>query len=500
MAERILIVGAGIAGLGSAMALAHPDRTITILDRDPPPSADVEHAFEAWERKGVTQLRHSHVFLGCLVTLIRQKHPRLHEMLLRAGAREIGFEDALPPQLRNDFRPEAGDARMAFLFSRRTTLEHVMRDYVEKLPNVTFETDVRVRSLVTGKRDNALAILGAIIERENRAPEERRADIVIDACGRNTLLTEFLRENGATIHEEKSPAGILYFTRHYKLKPGQEEPPRDSIPGAGDLGYIKFGVFAADNRHFSITLAVPEIETQLRTATFDPAIFDRICAQIPGAGRWIAAERAEPVTKVFGMGNLHNVWKHFVKNGRPEVLNFFAVGDASIRTNPLYGRGCSIAVMHAHALADVFSETADPVQRAVEFDKRTHREIRPFWDALVKQDLGAIRRARNEQKPNYKPRFKARLIKSFAEDAIGPATRSNIDVYRAIMKTFHMLDAPTVWLRQPVIVGKVLWTWLKPRSSKATLYPPKLGPDRAEMLSILHLPRQASPQLETSIP
>ena len=41
----------------------------------------------------------------------------------------------------------------------------------------------------------------------------------------------------------------------------------------------------------------------------------------------------------------------------------------------------------------------------------------------MKQDLGAIRRAKNEQNPNYKPRWKARLIKSFAEDAIGPATR-----------------------------------------------------------------------------
>ena len=487
MAERILIIGAGIAGLGSAMALARSDRTITILDRDPPPSADVEHAFEAWERKGVTQLRHSHVFLGCLVTLIRQKHPKLHEMLLNAGAREIGFQESLPPRLRDNVHPEADDEKMAFLFSRRTTLEHVMRGYVETLPNVKFETEIRVKALLTEQGASTLEVRGAVIERDNAEPEQRLADIVIDACGRNTLLTDFLREQGADITEEKSPAGILYFTRHYKLKPEQVEPPRDAIPGAGDLGYIKFGVFAADNRHFSITLAVPEIESQLRTATFDPAIFDKICAQLPGAARWIATERAEPVTKVFGMGNLYSVWKHFVKNGSPVVHNFFAVGDASIRTNPLYGRGCSIAVIHAHILAEVFAKFPDATQRAIAFDKHSRREIRPFWDALVKQDLGAIRRALNEQQPNYKPRFKARLIKSFAEDAIGPATRTNIDVYRAIMKAFHMLDAPTLWLRQPMIIAKVLWTWATPKSFKASLYPPKIGPDRAEMLSILRL-------------
>jgi 2-polyprenyl-6-methoxyphenol hydroxylase-like FAD-dependent oxidoreductase len=313
------------------------------------------------------------------------------------------------------------------------------------------------------------------------------ADIVIDASGRNTILIDALRDHGVTIEEEKSPAGILYFTRHYRLREGQNEPPRDAQPGAGDLGYIKYGVFAADNRHFSITLAVPEIETQLRTATLDPRTFDAICMKIPGAARWMNTERAEPVTKVFGMGNLHNVWRHFVKAGEPSVLNFFAVGDAALRTNPLYGRGCSSSMMHAHLLADVMNETRDPKARAIAFEARTRKALRPFWDVIVKQDLGAIRRAKQEQNPAYKPRLKARLIKSFAEDAVGPATRGNLSVYRAIMKGFHMIDTPTAWLRQPLIVARVLAMWITPKRWKRALYQPKLGPERHEMLIQLGL-------------
>lgn len=488
MSERIIIVGAGIAGLGSAMALARPGREITVLDRDPPPSADLETAFESWERKGVTQLRHSHVFLGCLTSLIRKRHPKLHDMLLKAGAREMGFADTLPPQLKSLYTPAEGDDDMAFLFSRRTTLEHVMRGYVATLPGVSFETDVGVRTLVTAKENGRLVVKGVNAEREGKSPEPRTGDIIIDATGRNTLLTDDLRAAGANIPEDKSPAGILYFTRHYRLRPGQEEPPRDAVPGAGDLGYIKFGVFAADARHFSITLAVPEIETGLRTATFDPEVFDRICMQIPGAARWIDPSRAEPVTKVFGMGNLMNAWKYFAPNGNPAALNFFAVGDAAIRTNPLYGRGCSISVSHAHILADVLDQVKDPVARAVEFEKRSRAAIRPFWDSIMKQDLGAIRRAKNEQKPGYKPRWRARMIKSFAEDAIGPATRSNMKVYRTIMKTFHMLEVPTMFLRDPGVMTRILMTWLKPKSAKASLYPPKLGPDRTQMLTLLGLP------------
>lgn len=492
MSDNIVIVGAGIAGLGSAMALAREGRRITLLDRDPPPSTDAETAFEKWERKGVTQLRHSHVFLGCLVSLIRARHPRLHEMLLDAGAREVGFQESLPPQLRGAYAGQPGDEQLAFLFSRRTTLEYVMRAYVQTLPGVTFETGVRVRGLESEKVDGTLRVIGVNLETDTTPLHLRRADIVVDAGGRNSLLTDDLRSQGAEIDEDRNPAGILYFTRHYRLRDGQAEPPRDNIPGAGDLGYIKFGVFAADNRHFSITLAVPEIEQRLRLVTLDPKVFDAICNQIPGMARWIDPSRAEPVTKVFGMGNLFNVWRNYVKDGRPQALNVFAVGDAAIRTNPLYGRGCSLSVMHAHILADALERSADPSERAILFDRESRKQIRPYWESIVKQDNGAIRRAKNEQRPDYRPRWKARLIQSFAEDAVGPATRRHLDVYRAIMKTFHMLDHPTVWLKNPVVMAKVLWTWLMPRSAKTALYPPKPGPARGEMLEHLGIAERSA--------
>jgi len=487
MAERVAVVGAGIAGLGTAMALAREGREVIVIDRDPPAPESVEVAFDTWERKGVTQLRHSHVFLGKLVSLIRDRHPRLHQMLRDTGAREFDFEAGLPPALRAEYASDPADRDLSFLFSRRTTLEHTMRAYVLSLPGVRFITEAGVRALKIDRSGPTPKITGVTIERHDAPPEDLEADLVIDASGRTTVLVDWLREQGVTITEESKPAGILYFTRHYRLRPGQEEPPRDLIPGAGDLGYIKYGVFVGDNRHFSITICVPEIETKLRLAAIDPEVFDRICRQMPGAARWIEPTRAEGVTKVFGMGNLHNVWRHFVKDGAPVVLNYFAVGDATLRTNPLYGRGCSSAVIQAHLLADVLKETADPADRARAFAERTRTSLRPFWDVIVKQDLGAIRRAKNEQIPGYKPRFKARLIKSFAEDAVGPASRGSLAVHRAIMKGFHMFSTPAAWLRQPLIVLRVLVTWMTPKRYKRALYPPKLGPERSEMLAQLGL-------------
>ncbi|NJL29546.1 MAG: hypothetical protein HC897_17500 [Thermoanaerobaculia bacterium] len=131
-------------------------------------------------------------------------------------------------------------------------------------------TDAAVRAPILDGGGPVPAVTGVVVEREGKT-EELKADIVVDASGRNTVLVDWLREHGVAIEEEKSPAGILYFTRHYRLREGQEEPPRDATPGAGDLGYIKFGVFAADNRHFSITLAVPrESRTKLRVGRRQP--------------------------------------------------------------------------------------------------------------------------------------------------------------------------------------------------------------------------------------
>eukprot|EP01035_Chromulina_nebulosa_P000642 gene642-892_t len=53
MNERILVIGAGMAGLWTAMALARADRDITLLDRDPPPpEGGADAAFDDWQRRG----------------------------------------------------------------------------------------------------------------------------------------------------------------------------------------------------------------------------------------------------------------------------------------------------------------------------------------------------------------------------------------------------------------------------------------------------------------
>src|SRR5665213_1743070 len=487
--EKILVAGAGIAGLGAALALSDGTHEIVILDRDPsPPDSSPEEAFYKWERRGATQLRHSHAFLGRLTALIRDRYPDLMAELLAEGTRLFGFAEGLPPPLTDKYVAAEGDEDLKLLFSRRSTLELVMRRYAARLAGISFIANAGVRGILTSRENEKLIVEGLNIERDG-AVEEMRADVVVDASGRNTMFPEWLGQQGVDIREEANPCGILYFTRHYRLRDGQEEPPFDGTPGGGDLGYIKFGVFIADNRHFSVTLATPEIETEMRMAVMKPEIFDATCMALPGAARWMNPARAEPVSKVFAMGELYNVWRHYMKDGEPQVLNFFPLGDAAIRTNPLYGRGCSSGVVEAHILRAALDAGADPVERAKTYERELKTQIRPYYDSMVALDLNAIKRAEHERNPNYEPSLRARITKSFAEDGLMPAQRADVEVGRALSRVFHMLDEPTAFLKRPSIVARILKIWAMPKARKRALnyYPPSAGPERREMFARLGL-------------
>ena len=148
MSERVLVIGAGMAGLWTALALAPSGREVVVLERDPPPpEGGADAAFDNWARRGVGHLRHSHAFLARLRLLIRDQHPQLLEELLAAGCRDLGFEGGLTDIHKRSYTPEPVDRDLAVLTSRRTTLELIMRRYVARQPNVTIRSGAFVKAL-----------------------------------------------------------------------------------------------------------------------------------------------------------------------------------------------------------------------------------------------------------------------------------------------------------------------------------------------------------------
>jgi flavin-dependent dehydrogenase len=191
------------------------------------------------------------------------------------------------------------------------------------------------------------------------------------------------------------------------------------------------------------------------------------------------------------MGDLVSRWRDLVIGGKPLVHGYFALGDTLVRTNPLYGRGCSFAAVSAEALRQALDASSDPGARLLAYHERVHAELRPYYVNQRTQDRAAIKRARRALTPAYRRGFRAKVLEGFFEDGVRIALRSDIGLLRHAMRGFHMLEHPDKWLGKPKNFVKVLGYWMRGRKRNAAAYPPKAGPDRADMMQALALDSQA---------
>lgn len=489
-AQTVAVVGAGICGLFTSLALSRRGFDVTLFERDtPPPEGDADQAFFTWERRGAAQFRHPHAFLGLMCSVLEEHYPDLLEDFFAAGARKVAFADTIPDQLKDQYQPEPGDEKMWVLMCRRATMETVVRRYVERNSTVQIENSKYVTQVFTEacteNLQNRVATGIELTDRIHANQKSRHsADIIVDATGRASKFDRWLKAQGVQVTEQRDDAEIVYYTRHYQLLPGISEPKRDSRnPSAGDLGYMKYGVFPGDNGHFALIICLPNAEHELREAIKSGAHFDDICMTIPGLRPWISPAQAKPTTAPFGIGQIHAVWRDYVHDQGPRLLNFFAVGDSAIRTNPLYGRGCSTGTLHAHILADVLADTSDPWLRAQRFREQSNEHIRPIFNASLNEDKRGIKRA--EAVLNGVNLDRATSLKKWFGlafgDALTAAARDKLHIHRGIMRTVNLVEKPGDFLKDQ----RVRWTILgymlrgRKRNARARIQP---GPERLAML------------------
>lgn len=480
--QRVVIVGAGIGGLATALALKNSGFEVTILERDPaPPDIQPESAFDAWDRPGVPQFRHAHILLARLQTTLRDHHPELLDELLAAGLQLSTIEEVLPaaryPQERR-----ADDGDMLHLWGRRPTFEYVIRRHVGRLPNVRFIHSAKLVDVMTERTEDALYVRGVEFARDNRH-ERLLADLVIDGAGKRSPLPELLRSRGARIQETTKPSGFVYSCRHYKLENPTAAPPRED--GGGNLDYLGYATFYAEHGHYSLTFGCPVDETELAHAIARPDGFEALCEKLPVLKHWTKRSRA--TTKVLGAGRFANRWVDYRTRRGPELRNYFAVGDSHIETNPMYGRGCASAFVQAHVLGAVLAETPDPSRRSHMYYTRVRHLLWPYFQLAVATD--SMYRARARLARGQSVSFAERLLNYVYETAWLPATYSSALMAREFLKSVQMREGSGVGTRL-LVVYHLARAWLATLLGKKTQR--LLVPPRAEFLRGLAAPERAS--------
>lgn len=474
--QDIAVVGGGMAGLLAALFLARDGHRVTVYERDDtdvPATAD--EAFEHWDRRGAAHARQSHAILARLRSILRERAPDVLDALMAEGATELSIERILPPDI-TDREPRPGDDDLAILCCRRLTIEWVLRKAVLAEPTVVWRGGVGVAGLAADGTD----VRGLRLEDGTTVD----ADLVVLGGGRNAPVMSWIADLGGPVQpiEEESDAGIVYLSRFYRLREGNELPLLTKDGAGGDLGYLAFAGFYGDNGTFSITFGVPTVDRELLAALRDNEAWEAVIRTLTPLAPWTVDGLAEPITEVESMARLRNRIRRFVVDGEPVATGVVVVGDAALATNPWYGKGCSQAGIAAEELSVALARHGrDRVGLVLAMDEAMRRELEPHYNASCRQDADRMK-IHSALREGVEPDPMAKMARDFVYEGLIPATRVDGDVYRRFFRSFNMLDAPEALLADPVVVQAATQS-LATKDQRPPA--PKLGPDRDELMALV---------------
>ena len=372
----MIVVGAGIGGLAAAIALARAGYAVDVIERDDTPMPDNVEAAFAWDRRGAPQVRHTHGFPALIRRILRDRFPDVLAALLDAGVREVSV---MPESVPTDAPNYARDAEdLQVLSCRRTTLEWVLRRCALAEANVTFRLGVGVNGLLVDGPGAPLEVRGVRLEDGG----EVRGDAVVASTGRRGDVPAWFAEHGVDIAETEHPTGTIYLSRFYRAA---SDAPMGYIGGRrAGLGFVVAG---ADNGTYSATLAVYNDDDEMRAHLLDA---DRFEAVLPLFREMepVVSRQGEPITDVQAMGGLINRIRRFTADGvAPLAHGFFAIGDAHTCTNPLYGRGSSLAVLQATMVADALAAHPDDrIEAARDYETASETRVEPWYEMSLLTD------------------------------------------------------------------------------------------------------------------
>jgi 2-polyprenyl-6-methoxyphenol hydroxylase-like FAD-dependent oxidoreductase len=432
--SKVVVIGAGIAGLATAIACARGGHQVIVLERDVALAPEDPLDAPAWERRGVPHFTQPHAFLGRGIKELRANAPDIYTALLDVGAYELDLRTKMPP---GDEHPD--DEDLIFLGCRRPVLEWVLRQRASEEANIELRSGEFVQGLDWDRAGSEVPSAVGVLTQAGQI----QGDLIVDASGRSSALPEWIVDGGGRAPGEVySDCGLVYYSRYYRFLPGrvQREGPWLLGPRA-ELGYLEVGTFWGDNDTFAIVQQIRPEDRELRSLRHSEA-FTASLKAMPVPARLMAEGVSEPITDVLPMGQLRNTLRSFMVDDRPVARGVIAIGDALCHTNPRYAWGLSLSLVHAFTVArllDAHPHDAEALTSA--FYEEVSDELDEAFRVASDTDEARKRYWRGEAIDYRTPAGSLPLFLLLAFPIAGMLDR---EIFRAAVKRLMFLEMPYV--------------------------------------------------------
>ncbi len=445
----VVVCGAGVCGLLTAMLLAEDGHDVTVLERDPADPPPPAEAWDDWARRGVTQFRLPHFLLPAFAMTLERELPTVLDALRAAGAQPYAYP---------------GTTGMT---ARRPVAEAAVAASAARAARVTVRRGAPIAGLVRGDdREGLPWVRGVRLEGGGEVP----ADLVVDATGRRSPLPRWLEAIGARPPlEEQEDSGFVYYGRHVRSRDGSPVVDTPSNAAFGSVGLL---ALPADRGTAGVGVIACSDDAPLRRLR-DEAAWRRVLGALPGGA---AILDAEPISPLVVMAGIEDRWRRFVTDGEPVAVGVVAVADSLAATNPTLGRGISLGLRHAVALRDRVraSGTDDPVALAAAFDADTQAVLTPWYRSTRWWDghrIDEARRAMGRPVPEVDDPLWTSWQRVLGSFLVHPALMD------AFFSTLRLERRPEEVAADPAVVARL--------DELGAGVPAPAGPDRDEMLRLV---------------
>jgi 2-polyprenyl-6-methoxyphenol hydroxylase-like FAD-dependent oxidoreductase len=436
--KQAAVIGAGMAGLAAAKAVAPHFEKVIVFDRDALPDAPTP-------RLGTPQARHTHGLLPGGQRSLEGLFPGIELDFIGAGAVRIRQRRDMRLEIPGfDPFPQRDFGFDQFCLSR-PALELVCRRRVEREPNIEFRPRTRVTDIIASPDNGSVA--GVRFEDTRGTGGSLASDLVVDASGRASPTLRFLEAIGSA-----KPATIeigidqAYATAVFEIPDDAPTDWRTVLHVPTPPGSSRFGIIVPmEGRRWSVSLSVNHGEAP----PGDIGGFMAFAKSFRMPTIYNAIRSAKRVGDIARFGMPCSVRRALDRLDRfPRGL--VSLGDSVCRFPPVQGQGMSVAAQEAHVLASLLESRRGRVDPLGGLAEAFFAEIQPLLEtpwAVAMADL-VYPQTRGERPPDLERRlqYTRALMRLAAEDAEADKILAEV---RSLLK-------PQSALREPELASRVM--------------------------------------------